>query len=59
MLETILIALMAFFAAVIDTGLGMCYGAILTPALLIAGYSPEVAVPTVLLSQLIVDVFGE
>ncbi|RLG84749.1 MAG: hypothetical protein DRO40_00185 [Thermoprotei archaeon] len=36
----------------------MCYGTILTPALLIAGYSPEVAVPTVLLSQLIVDVVG-
>jgi len=36
----------------------MCYGTILTPILLIAGYSPEVAVPTVLLSQLIVDVAG-
>ncbi|NJE26423.1 sulfite exporter TauE/SafE family protein [Thermococcus sp. MV5] len=58
MLDTAVIALAAFFAAVIDTGLGMCYGTILTPALLIAGYSPEVVVPTVLLSQLIVDVVG-
>jgi len=58
MLNMLVIALAAFFAAVVDTGLGMCYGTILTPALLIAGYSPEVAVPTVLLSQLIVDVIG-
>jgi len=58
MLDMVVIALAAFFAAVIDTGLGMCYGTILTPALLITGYSPEVVVPTVLLSQLIVDVVG-
>ncbi|OYT55477.1 MAG: hypothetical protein B6U76_05860 [Desulfurococcales archaeon ex4484_217_2] len=58
MLDMVVIALTAFFAAIIDTGLGMCYGTILTPTLLIAGYSPEVAVPTVLLSQLIVDVIG-
>ena len=58
MLNVIAVVLVAFFAAVIDTGLGMCYGTILTPVLLIAGYSPEIAVPTVLLSQLIVDVAG-
>jgi len=48
----------AFFAAIIDTSLGMCYGTILAPALIICGYSPEIAVPAVLLSQLVVDVAG-
>ena len=53
-----LLILSAFFAALVDTALGMCYGTILTPILLIAGYSPEVTVPTVLLSQLVVDIGG-
>ncbi len=52
------ILLVAFIAALIDTSLGMCYGTILAPILLIAGYSPEVAVPTILFSQLIVDIVG-
>lgn len=50
--------MVAFIAALIDTSLGMCYGTILAPILLIAGYSPEVAVPTILFSQLIVDIVG-
>ena len=60
MLDLIVLALIlaAFFAALIDTALGMCYGTILTPILLIAGYPPEIMVPTVLLSQLIVDIGG-
>ncbi len=52
------ILLVAFIAALIDTSLGMCYGTILAPILLIAGYSPEVAVPTILFSQLVVDIVG-
>lgn len=53
-----LIAIMitAFGAALIDTALGMCYGTILTPTLLILGYPPQVVVPTVLFSQLVVDI---
>ncbi|HEC72646.1 MAG TPA: sulfite exporter TauE/SafE family protein, partial [Thermoplasmatales archaeon] len=50
--------LVAFMAALIDTSLGMCYGTILSPILLIAGYSPEVVVPTILFSQLVVDIGG-
>jgi len=55
---TVAIVLVAFVAALIDTSLGMCYGTILSPSLVIAGYSPEVVVPTVLLSQLVVDLVG-
>ena len=53
-----IIIFVAFFAAIIDTSLGMCYGTILTPSLVITGYSPSIAVPAVLLSQLVVDVVG-
>ncbi len=55
---TLSILSMAFIAALIDTSLGMCYGTILSPILLIAGYSPEIVVPTILFSQLIVDIGG-
>ena len=57
-MSEILIILAAFFASVIDTSLGMCYGTILTPSLIIAGYSPTIVVPAVLLSQLVVDIAG-
>jgi len=55
---TLSISLVAFISALIDTSLGLCYGTILSPILLIAGYSPEVVVPTVLFSQLVVDIGG-
>ncbi|HDH45261.1 MAG TPA: sulfite exporter TauE/SafE family protein [Thermococcus sp.] len=54
----VLILLAAFMAALIDTSLGMCYGTILAPILLMVGYSLEVVVPTILFSQLIVDIGG-
>lgn len=57
-MSEILIILAAFFAAIIDTSLGMCYGTILTPSLIIAGYSPTIVVPAVLFSQLVVDIAG-
>ena len=57
-MSEIIIILVAFFAAIIDTSLGMCYGTILTPSLVIAGYSPTIVVPAVLLSQLVVDIAG-
>ena len=57
MLE-VLIILAALFAAIIDTSLGMCYGTVLTPFLIIAGYSPQTVVPAVLISQLVVDIAG-
>jgi len=55
---TLIILLAAFLSALIDTSLGMCYGTILSPILLIAGCPPEVTVPTVLFSQLFVDIGG-
>ena len=54
----IMIIISAFLAALVDTSLGMCYGTILTPFLIIVGYPPEVVVPAVLLSQLVVDIAG-
>lgn len=42
---------LAFACEFVDSSLGMGYGTILTPCLLIMGFSPVVAVPAVLLSQ--------
>lgn len=52
------ISLIAFAASLIDTALGMCYGTILSPILLLEGYKPEVVVSTILISQLIADITG-
>jgi len=48
---TIIIA--AFFCEYIDSTLGMGYGTILTPLLLIMGFNPLQVVPAILLSELI------
>ena len=42
---------MAFFCEFLDSSLGMGYGTILSPVLIIMGFDPLVAVPAVLLSQ--------
>ena len=42
---------LAFFCEYIDASLGMGYGTILTPVLLIVGFTPQLVVPAVLLSQ--------
>lgn len=47
------IALLAFFSEYMDAALGMGYGTILTPLLLILGFKPLEVVPAVLLSQLV------
>ncbi|MBN1755430.1 sulfite exporter TauE/SafE family protein [bacterium] len=53
-LETgILIACLALLCEYIDSTLGMGYGTILTPVLLIAGYEPLQVVPAVLVSELV------
>lgn len=49
----ILLAGLCFTCELIDSGLGMGYGTILTPVLLLLGYSPADIVPTVLLSELL------
>ncbi|OIO64052.1 hypothetical protein COY26_00485 [Candidatus Woesearchaeota archaeon CG_4_10_14_0_2_um_filter_33_10] len=49
----IAIAIIAFFAEYVDSTLGMGYGTMLTPILLLVGFSPLQVVPAVLLSELI------
>ncbi len=53
-----IIFLVASLAAFINSLLGMGYGTILTPILVMAGYEPKILVPNILLSQLVVDVTG-
>lgn len=43
--------LMAFVCEFIDSSMGMGYGTILTPSLIIMGFDPLVVVPSILLSQ--------
>jgi len=51
--EIILIVSAAFVCELIDSSLGMLYGTILSPVLIIAGFDPLVVVPSILLSQAI------
>lgn len=41
----------SFLCSIINSALGMLYGTILAPVLLIAGFEPTIAIPSVLLSQ--------
>lgn len=50
-LEFFLIVLIAFICEWIDSSLGMGYGTILSPLLLIFGFSPMIVVPSILLTQ--------
>ena len=51
-IETIiLIVLGAFVCELIDASMGMMYGTILSPVLIIAGFEPVLVVPSILLSQ--------
>lgn len=47
----LLIIVLALFCELLDCSLGMGYGTILSPALLIAGFEPLAVIPAVLLSQ--------
>lgn len=52
MLTTILIILvLAFVCEVVDSGVGMGYGTILSPTLLLMGFDPLIVVPALVLSQ--------
>lgn len=51
--DTIALLGLCFACELIDSGLGMGYGTILTPTLLLIGYEPQDIVPTVLLSELL------
>jgi len=54
----ILIILIAFLSEYVDSTLGMGYGTILTPVLLLMGFQPLQVVPAVLLSELITGVLA-
>jgi len=49
----ILVFIAAFVCEMIDSSLGMLYGTILSPVLIIAGFDPLVVVPSILFSQAI------
>ncbi|RLD18612.1 MAG: hypothetical protein DRI36_00940 [Caldiserica bacterium] len=53
MVEGFIIVLFAFLCELIDSSLGMLYGTILSPVLIIMGYDPLVVVPSILFSQAI------
>jgi len=47
----ILLLLFAFTAEIIDSSIGMLYGTLLSPLLIILGYDATVVIPSILLSQ--------
>lgn len=49
----LLLVLAAFLCEVIDSSVGMGYGTILSPALILCGYEPGVVVPAILITQAI------
>ncbi len=51
--DALLIFALCFVCELIDSGLGMGYGTILTPTLLLLGYDAHDIVPTILLSELL------
>ena len=53
MIEFLIIGIVAFIMETIDSGLGMMYGTILSPLLILGGYNPFIVVPSILLSQAI------
>ena len=52
------IAVVAFFCEYMDSSIGMGYGTILTPVLLILGFSPLQVVPCLLLSEMLSGTFA-
>ena len=49
----LVILAVSFALELVDSGLGMGYGTILTPTMLLLGYSPGDIVPTILISELL------
>ncbi len=50
-IHAVLLILGGFLGELLDSSLGMLYGTILSPVLIIAGYNPLVVVPSILLTQ--------
>ena len=51
--NVLLLILAGFLGELLDSSIGMLYGTILSPVLIIAGYDPRVVVPSILLTQAI------
>ncbi|MFC1486004.1 sulfite exporter TauE/SafE family protein [Candidatus Latescibacterota bacterium] len=51
--EGALIVILAFFCEYIDSAIGMGYGTIMSPVLLMMGFEPLTVVPSILLSELV------
>lgn len=56
--DYLFVVILAFLLEVVDASMGMGYGTILTPALLMIGFDPLQVVPAVLVSQLAGDFLG-
>ena len=54
----VIIGLMAVIMEMVDSGLGMMYGTLLSPLLILMGYSPKLVVPSILISQATGDITG-
>lgn len=55
LIEQLLVVALAFLLGIVDASLGMGYGTILTPVLLLIGFAPLQIIPAVLVSQLAGD----
>jgi len=51
MIELFIVFILAIIMETVDSGLGLLYGTILSPLLIISGYNPFLVVPAILLSQ--------
>lgn len=51
-----LVGIVTFISEYLDSGLGMGYGTVLAPILIIMGYNPLKVVPAILISQLFTDI---
>lgn len=58
MLDFITLLVLAFILEMIDNGLGGGFGTILSPLLLLFGYSPKVVVPAILVSETVSGLWG-
>lgn len=47
----VLVGFLAVIMEIIDSGLGMMYGTLLSPILILMGYNPKLVVPSILISQ--------
>ena len=54
----LIIIISALFCAFFDSGIGMMYGTILTPILLMLGFPVNIVIPTILLSQAVCGIIA-